>query len=219
MCPNVLATPSPSPLFGVLPGDPHIFDFSSQNPVTWTLDPANFDEFQRVVYDELHRSGCSWGIGKYLEERGGILRKYPQMINEGRTVHAGLDIIMPEGSILSSPLDAVVHAAGKEEGLGNYGGYIILQHTTTDASSYFSFHGHLHSRHLVSPGESLRAGEAFGKIGGGNDSGGWFCHSHLQIITEKAANAGRFFQGYVSAQDLPHVKEFFPDPHMLFRAR
>ena len=45
-------------------------------------------------------------------------------------------------------------------------------------------------KHPIKLGQELVAGQELGKIGKESDSGGWFCHLHLQIITQKAMNEG-----------------------------
>lgn len=206
------------PLFGsLLSGQPYVFDFSSANPRTLEYDPADFAQFQQLVFDELQASGREWGIGVYLEERRSVLRLYPQMIEQGRVYHAGLDIVVPQGCQLFAPLDAVVYATGRESGVGNYGGYVVLQHQLAD-SVFYSLYGHLDSAHRVQPGAQVSAGECFAAIGSGQDSGGWFTHTHLQIVTQQAVDAGRLFHGYVTAEDLQQIESLFPSPYPLFRS-
>ena len=206
-----------APLFGnALKGPPHPFDFSSGNQRVMAFDTANFEEFQRQIYGELQASGKTWGIGRYMEERGTMLRHFPQMIREGRIYHAGLDITSLPGTPLFAPLDAEVFAVGKEEGVGNYGGFVILHHSIGE-DAFYSFYGHLRSRHCVQEGQHLGVGEKFAVIGEGEDSGGWFTHTHVQVITERARQLQRLFHGYVSATDLPEIESLFPSPYPLFR--
>lgn len=214
---NVLSTGVQlSPLFGdLLQGEPHIFDFSSKNPKTLSFDTTNFPLFQKIIFDELDASGKSWGVGRYLEERQNVLRNYPQMISQQRIYHAGLDIIVPEGSTLYAPLDGEIFEVGKEEGIGNYGGYVILKHQQHN-ESFYSLYGHLHSGHLVQKDDKVIAGQPFARVGGGNDSGGWFTHTHLQILTEEAKLRGRMFHGYVTPDDLMEIEQLFPSPYCLF---
>ena len=71
------------PLFGdFLNGEPYIFDFSSKNSKTMEYNPADFKQFNDMVFDEMSRFSCKWGIGKYLEERKNLLRDYPNIIEE-----------------------------------------------------------------------------------------------------------------------------------------
>ncbi|MBU1124187.1 peptidoglycan DD-metalloendopeptidase family protein [Patescibacteria group bacterium] len=205
------------PLFGEqLEGNPYIFDFSSGNPKTLEFDTTDFDHFQEIVFSELQASGHQWGIGRYLEERSTVLLNYPQMIGEGRIYHAGLDIVVPEGFALHAPMAGRVSHVGKEEEVGSYGGYVVLEHQTA-SDLFYSLYGHLNSSHLVKEGDTIEAGQVIGSTGAYSDSGGWFTHTHLQIITELAKSDGRMFQGYITADDLKVIEELFPSPYPFFR--
>ncbi len=205
------------PLFGdQLTGEPHIFDFSSENPKVHNLDTENFENFQRSVFEELEDNGKTWGIGRYLEERGTLLRNYPRIVDEGRIYHLGLDIIAEEDSILYCPLPAVVKLTGIEEGTGNYGGYAVLHHNI-GGTVFYSFYGHLNSNHMISEGQKLDSGDVIGRLGFKNDSGGWFTHTHLQILTERAFNENLTFKGYIDKNRLTEIEELFPSPYFLFR--
>jgi len=205
------------PLFGsYLEGEPYIFDFSSNNPKTLEYNTSDFKKFNQMVFDELEESSLKWGVGKYLEERKSILRDYPNIIEEKRFYHLGLDIIVPFDTPMYSPLDAVVFKTGKETMVGNYGGYIMLKHKINDVV-FYSFYGHLKTPHLVSEGEKLIAGQEFARIGKDSDSGGWFCHTHLQILTKKAIEDGYTEWGYISPELIPKLEQYFPSPYFLFK--
>ena len=151
-----------------------------------------------------------------MEERSTVLRQYPQMIDEGRIYHAGLDIVVPEGFELYAPISGRVLCTGKEEEVGSYGGYVVLEHSH-GSEKFYSLYGHLCSKHMVKEGDVLKIGQPFGTIGSHSDSGGWFTHTHLQIITQHAYDAGRMFQGYVAADDLKSIESIFSSPYPLFR--
>ena len=205
------------PLFGdLLKGEPHIFDFSSKNPKTLNYNLDNFQEFNEDIFNELKNSGMKWGIGKYLEERINILKGSINIINEKRIYHLGLDIIVPYNSVVFCPLDGYVHKLGKETQKGNYGGYLILKHKIKN-QIFYSLYGHLKTPHKVQLGQKILAGQELAIIGKESDSGGWFCHLHLQIITQKAINKGYSEWGYISEKFLPKVGEYFPDPNFLFK--
>jgi hypothetical protein len=110
----------------------------------------------------------------------------------------------------------VVFETGKEEGVGNYGGFVILKHQD-GKDRFYSFYGHLRTPHIVERGRTLVAGQNFAVIGDGSDSGGWFTHTHLQVITQAALDAGRRMQGYVTVEDLKSIEDIFPPPYPLFR--
>ena len=205
------------PLFGdLLKGQPHVFDFSSKNPKTLDYNLNNFQEFNEDIFNELKHSGKKWGIGKYLEERKNILRGSINIINEKRIYHLGLDIIVPYNSVVFCPLDGTVYKLGKETQKGNYGGYLVIKHEIKD-QTFYSLYGHLKTPHKVQLGQELVAGQELGKIGKESDSGGWFCHLHLQIITQKAMYEGYSEWGYISKKLLPKVGEYSPDPNFLFK--
>ena len=205
------------PLFGdLLKGEPYVFDFSSKNPKTLEYNLNDFKAFNDDIFNELKNSGMSWGIGKYLEERRNILRGSINIINEKRIYHLGLDIIVPYSSIVFCPLDGTVYKLGKETQKGNYGGYLVIKHEIKD-QTFYSLYGHLKTPHKVKLGQELVAGQELGKIGKESDSGGWFCHLHLQIITQKAMNERYSEWGYISEELLSKVEEYFPNPNFLFK--
>ncbi len=205
------------PLFGdFLKGKPYIFDFSSNNPKTLEYPLSDFEQFNAMIFEELDTSSHQWGIGKYLEERKTLLRDYPNIIEEKRHYHLGLDIVVPYNTPMFSPLDAEVYKIGKETVVGNYGGYIILKHQI-NAVVFYSLYGHLKTPHLVKVGEKIKAGQVFAHIGQENDSGGWFCHVHLQILTQEAIDEGYTDWGYISPELLPKVETYFPSPYFLFK--
>jgi len=205
------------PIFGnTLCGEPHVFDFSSTNPHIGDYNTTDYEAFQFAILRELERNKKQWGIGRYLEERATLLRHYPQMIDEGRVYHAGLDITGSPGTTLHAPLDAEVFKIGFDEGQGNYGGYIILKHAVS-GPPFYSFYGHLSTDHAVATGDVLHKGEIFAALGQGRDSGGWFSHVHLQIHTEKSLQEGHALQGYASSEMLKNIDSLFPSPYPLFR--
>ena len=205
------------PLFGdLLKGEPYVFDFSSKNPKTLNYNLDNFQEFNEDIFNELKHSGKKWGIGEYLEERKNILRGSINIINEKRIYHLGLDIIVPYNSVVFCPLEGKIHKLGKETQKGNYGGYLVLEHKINN-QTFYSLYGHLKTPHKVQLGEKILAGQELALIGKESDSGGWFCHLHLQIITQKAMNEGYSEWGYISEKLLPKVGEYFPNPNLLFK--
>ena len=205
------------PLFGdQLEGEPHIFNLSSSNPASGQYDTLNFEVFQQQIFTELQKAGAKWGVAPYLEERSLILAQFPQMVQEERFFHMGLDIIVPAGFQLFAPLEGEVFDAGIDGGQGNYGGYVILKHEENGAR-FYSFYGHLDSASLPEKGATVKAKEAFAKIGEKTDSGGWFTHVHLQILTEKAVQKGWLLKGYLSRANLAQAQDWFPSPYPLFR--
>jgi murein DD-endopeptidase MepM/ murein hydrolase activator NlpD len=205
------------PIFGnYLKGQPYIFDFSSNNPKTLEYNTSDFKQFNQMVFEELESSSHQWGIGKYLEERKNMLRDYPNIIEEKRYYHLGLDIIVPFDTSIYSPLNAEVFEIGKEILIGNYGGFVLLKYDINGVI-FYSFYGHLKTPHLVNKGDKIIAGQEFARIGKESDSGGWFCHTHLQVLTQDAINKGYTDWGYISPDLMPLVEQYFPSPYPLFK--
>jgi len=69
---------------------------------------------------------------------------------------------------------------------------------------------------VANPEWRQRPGTPIGRIGGGAHSGGWYTHTHLQVITARAEAEGRGMQGYVTAEDLCRIEDLFPTPYPLF---
>lgn len=98
-----------------------------------------------------------------------------------RTVHLGVDLFAPAGTVLHAPLNGVVERAGYEALPLGYGGNIVLRHETP-AGTFFTLWGHL-SRDAadLAPGTAIAAGTAFARMGEPPENGGWAPHLHFQL--------------------------------------
>jgi hypothetical protein len=204
-----------SPLFAGLKGDPYILEMSPESTLFDGVDPRDQVRYQRIIEEEMG-GHYSWGIASYLEDRRGLLSSCPQMQREGRFFHLGLDIIAGPGTALHAPIDAVVEERGYEEGEGNYGGYVLLRHSSPRFQTFYSLYGHLELASLPTEGRSFKTGEVFARIGDFNENGNWFYHTHLQVITRQGYEEGFVLKGYCAAGDLPVIGNLCPSPLMLF---
>ena len=205
------------PLLGTqTTGRPYVFDFSPSSPRVAEYDVRTPERLQTQIFQELSDSGKSWGLGRYLEDRRVLLESFAQYSSEQRYFHVGLDIVVRAGVRVFAPLAGRVFKMGKEPGPGNYGGYVMLKHVVNGAT-FYSLCGHLNSEHVVREGQKVEQGEPFGALGEQHDAGGWFTHTHLQILTPEAVDRGLIFRGYVRAADLGAVPALFPSPYPLFR--
>ncbi len=205
-----------APIFPDLAGDPYVADLSAANPLLDRIDVRDQSSYQRILEKEM-QPDWSWGFSGYLENRKSLLRDCPQMVEEKRFFHLGLDIIVPKGTALCAPLEAEVAENGYEEGEGNYGGFVLLCHRGDRFETFYSFYGHLDADRLPPVGQALAAGEPFAFIGDFHQNGNWFYHTHLQIITEKALAEGYISKGYCAAADLSEMNALCPSPVPLFR--
>lgn len=203
------------PVFKGLTGDPIVVDMSSSSDIFKDMDVRDQQEFQRRL-DKMMAGRFSWGVSSYLENRQVVLSQCPQMVEEKRFYHLGLDIIVPLGVELYAPLAATVAYSGYEEGEGNYGGHVLLCHESDHFETFYSFYGHLNRDKLPEKGRQVDAGEAFACIGDFHENGNWFYHTHFQILTQKAVNKGYISKGYCAAVDLPEMDSLCPSPLSLF---
>ena len=167
-------------------------------------------EFQKSLSDIMSRNGAQWSVSGYLENRATILKDYPQMVNEGRFYHLGIDIHAPCGTKLYAPYDCEVAQSKYEEGEGDYGGLIILKCRKPGTTFYMLF-GHLNPDKLPPVGTGLKKGEVFAEFGEMSQNGNWFYHTHMQVLTQKAFEQG-WEKGYCAEGELATIGEYCPDP-------
>ncbi len=159
---------------------------------------------------------------------------------EWRTVHIGLDLFLPPGSPVHTPLDATVHSFQDNANERDYGPTIILAHRMTSDSGlprplvgadsgdpqseirnpkseiFYTLYGHLSRRSLegLAVGQKLEAGQAFCEIGPRPENGNWPPHLHFQVILDLMG-----WQGDFHGVALPRWREVWksicPDPWLL----
>lgn len=204
------------PVFMNLTGDPLVVDLSVTSPLFATLDVRDQKGLQNRL-EEMMKGRFTWGVSSYLENRETILSQCPQMVEEQRFYHLGLDIIVPLGTPLHAPLDGRVEESGYEAGDGNYGGHVLLMHESPFFETFYSFYGHLNRERLPAVNDEFAAGDAFACIGDFHENGNWFYHTHLQVITRRGLEQGYLSRGYCTAKDLAQMDGLCPSPLSLFR--
>ncbi len=204
------------PIFKGLSGKPFVLDMSDESDLYKQVDVNDQRAFQSLL-DSIMKDRFSWSVSSYLENRSHALSQYPQMVEEKRFYHLGMDIIVPVDTPLHAPLKSIVETSGYEEGAGNYGGFVLLRHDSEDFDSFYSFYGHLNKTRLPLPKSGLEAGEVFALIGDYHENGNWFFHTHLQIITQKGLDKGYISKGYCCEQDLADIDSICPSPIPLFK--
>ena len=152
------------PIFSELEGDPFVADLSRTSPLLKDINVRDQRRFQSILDKEMEGK-YRWGFSPYLEQRDSLLADCPQMVAESRFIHLGLDIIVPLGTLLHAPLDAIVEQSGYESGEGNYGGYVLLKHESPFFETFYSFYGHLGKDSLPPAGNFFPAGQSFAQIG------------------------------------------------------
>ena len=194
---------------------PHVFDYSSSNPLWSDVDVRDVDTMQHILNEELAKHDANWGIAGYLEDRSARL-KGTFLYDIGRIYHLGVDIIVSAGAKVHTPLSGVIENAGYESGKGNYGGYSIVKHTGY-GDTFYSLYGHLNKETLLKVGSEVSAGDVIGEVGMKEQNGNWTEHIHMQIISEQGKREDWFFKGYCTYDDIPTIGERCPNPLFMLR--
>ena len=205
------------PIFGDKTKGKGVFiDLSDKGNIFSECDIKDQQAVQ-VYADELMSSeNTNWAISDFGERREKFFRELDaqQMVREKRFYHLGVDIWMSVNSEIFAPLDGKVVEASYEEGFGNYGGYIVLQHTI-DSEIFYSFYGHLNPKILPEEGAELKAGDKLAQLGDMTQNGGYFYHTHLQILTQEGYDEGFAHKGYATDEIFSEIERYVLDPRYL----
>ena len=182
--------------------------------------PANPFE---ITADEAATIGAEhdpvW-IGYYGEPRliytEKAFRLGPWKASDRRSVHIAADIFGPVGTPLFAPLDGVVEFAGYRAGNLDYGGLVMLAHSTPDGDVFHTLYGHLSkaSVEALSIGQPVAKGAAFAEFGAVRENGGWNPHVHFQLALT-TAGMEEDWPGVVAPDALDYWSKIFPNPAAL----
>ncbi|MCP4296315.1 MAG: aminotransferase class III-fold pyridoxal phosphate-dependent enzyme [Proteobacteria bacterium] len=157
-------------------------------------------------------------LGYYAEPRliytDKAFYKGPFKASNRRTVHIGVDIFAPAGTMVHAPIDATVSAIENRKGNLDYGGLVILRHQTEEGAVFFTLYGHLNpeSSIALSVGQRIEKGEAFAAVGEQKHNGGWAPHLHFQTsLINKDPN----WPGAVDPDELDFWSKLYPNPAAL----
>ncbi|MEC9094116.1 MAG: aminotransferase class III-fold pyridoxal phosphate-dependent enzyme, partial [Planctomycetota bacterium] len=174
------------------------------------------------LWTKLAERQKSVGVGRYIEPRtcyqGEQFRDADESESEPRTIHMGIDLFVPPGSPVESPLDGTVHSFADNDIAFDYGPTIILQHQTEEGDVFFTLYGHLSRTSLleIREGQSIGKGEEFAAIGSATENGGWPPHLHFQVMTHDLGLKGNY-PGVVRARDLEVWKSLLLDPNWILK--
>ena len=194
-------------------------DFTAANPhlahPERLRDTALFDHVVQQMLAEQH---ARTGIGGYLENRA-IYRRSPHFsaATEPRSLHLGVDVWVPAGTLVAAPLPAVVHSLADNNNFGDYGPTVILQHEL-DGISFYSLYGHLTRTDLpgLRPGLAIAQGQAFAHVGPYPENGDWPPHLHFQLIADLQGRWGDF-PGVAPPSEREYWAALCPDAMLALR--
>ncbi|WP_028219722.1 aminotransferase class III-fold pyridoxal phosphate-dependent enzyme [Paraburkholderia oxyphila] len=129
-----------------------------------------------------------------------------------RVCHLGVDLFMPAGTAVHTPLDATVRSVQIEPDPLDYGGLVALLHEPQGCPPFVTLWGHMGHEALarLKPGQRLAAGDLVGYMGAADENGGWTPHLHLQVSTDVDLSATEVL-GVGEAAYLDVWADMFPD--------
>ncbi|AWC25152.1 2,2-dialkylglycine decarboxylase [Aminobacter sp. MSH1] len=160
-------------------------------------------------------NGIALGIGPWGEARTVYTSDifWSRFVEGARRVHhLGLDLFMPAGTRVYTPLAATVKSVEIEEDPLGYGCLIALEHSPEGCPPFVTLWGHMAHEAMarLKPGQELAAGALVGEMGAPAENGGWAPHLHFQISTDPDL-AARDILGVGEARYLDVWAELFPD--------
>ena len=134
-----------------------------------------------------------------------------------RNIHIGLDLWCSAGTTVLAALDGTVHSFKDNEGFGNYGPTIVLEHIIGDRT-FYTLYGHLTRKCLkhLSFGQIVEAGDKIGELGSVKVNGDYAPHLHFQIIKDIQGFTGDY-PGVAASDKLDFYLENCPDPNLLLK--
>lgn len=172
------------------------------------------DQLQKTVPDKIIAGG-------YLEPRPIYTsNEYNTVGNKGpesRSIHLGTDYWLPVGTAIHALLDGEVVIAVNNAGEKEYGGLVVLKHSTTELD-FYTLYGHLSvksaAQHKV--GDIIKKGEQIAELGDMHENGNWAPHLHFQLMLSLFGYT-EDFPGVAYFSQLEVWKSVCPDPNKLFK--
>ncbi len=202
-------------------GDCVVLDLSVGSPLL-TADPQNSAESYMTpkIRSLLLESNATVAVGRYNEARpvyaSALFAGGANPVDERRTVHLGIDLFVDQGTPVSSPFDATIHAFADNRAPLDYGPVVILKHQPEDGLEFFTLYGHL-SRESLPPlrvGDRVTRDQVFAHIGTAAENGGWTPHLHFQIILDML-DRGTDFPGVAFPSQRDVFTSISPDPNLI----
>ena len=169
-------------------------DFTENNQQLLKLDVSDTEKFVRYmenILDDYRKVGVGgYGEDRFIYKRSSLFEGE----KEPRSVHLGIDVWVPAGMEIYTPLNSRVHSFNFNDNFGDYGGTIILEHKL-DKVRFYTLYGHLSKKSLdgLYEDKQILRGDAFATIGEPHENGQWPPHLHFQLITDMLDKKGDFY--------------------------
>jgi murein DD-endopeptidase MepM/ murein hydrolase activator NlpD len=224
----------------------HVFDLSvDSGEFGITPNAVDARGWTDLLFRKMKAVGAEVGVGRYDEVRrwytSDIFTAPTDGAPEWRTVHMGIDLFVDAGSPVYAPFDAVVHSVQNNKGSLDYGPTVILEHrveaglfdhgdaqggeavsrpggTPAGVLRFWTLYGHLSDEVLkrLTPGQAVRKGAPFARVGSFPVNGNWAPHLHFQVITDTLGMRGDF-PGVARPSQRNLWKALSPDPNLILR--
>ncbi|WPP50597.1 peptidoglycan DD-metalloendopeptidase family protein [Catalinimonas niigatensis] len=198
---------------GLKKDDLMLLDFSKDSPYLSGIDLRDTATFSQLIFGQVLKGKT--GIGGFFENRIIYRRSTHYDGDEPRSLHLGLDIWKAAGTQLFSPLAGIIHSVQDNQGFGNYGPTLIMEHQL-ESVKFYALYGHLTHESIQNRqvGEMLEKGQWVGSIGNFPDNGDWPPHLHWQIMSDMLGHVGDF-PGVAAPSDHHFYLQYCIDPHYL----
>ena len=198
---------------------PYVFDFTEKNLGLSKINIGDLEEFTNYVEQALKKANKKIGVGGYGEDR--IMYKMSPLFTpkgeEARSVHLAVDLWLPSGNAIFSPLAGQVHSFQDNSKYLDYGPTIILEHELEDIK-FYTLYGHLSRKSLSSllVGQVIKAGEQIASLGSSDENGGYPAHLHFQIISDMLGKVGDF-PGVCKPSEKDYYLSLCPNPNLILQ--
>ena len=195
-------------------------DLSMANKELNDLEIPSALEFKKYIDDYLSKKNGKIAFGGYNEKRN--LYQHSIIFNNEstpspRNIHISTDFWCDAGTAVLAPLEGTIHSLNNNDGFGNYGPTIILEHIIDD-KTFYTLYGHLTRKCIknLGFGQIVEAGDKIAELGSSKVNGGYAPHLHFQIIDDLQGNSGDY-PGVVAKENLDFYLKNCPDPNLLLK--
>lgn len=159
--------------------------------------------------------------GGYLEPRALYTSTaYDKIGNNGResrTIHLGIDFWLPALTPIHALFDGEIVTAVNDAGDKEYGGLVIIKHST-ETFDFYTLYGHLTVESALKNniGDKIKKGDRIAVLGNYPENGNWAPHLHFQLMLSML-DYQTDFPGVTYLNQIEIWKSICPDPNMLFK--
>ncbi|MCM4160769.1 peptidase M23 [Antarcticibacterium flavum] len=195
-------------------------DLSGKNKELNAIKIPSSGEYKKYIDQYVASRKGKVAYGGYNEIRN-LYQRSVIFNNEStpspREIHIGLDLWCDGGTTVLAPLDGTVHSFQDNEGFGNYGPTIILEHVFAE-KTFYTLYGHLSRPSIknLAFGQIVEAGDKIGTLGSSKVNGDYAPHLHFQVIDDLQGNSGDY-PGVAAKEDIEFYLGNCPNPNLLLK--